>query len=429
MEKSPRTESKKTELALTSWETKMDEKKIDELDSSFVLKAMKDEDMDALVAMQPFTVAVLLNYWNKIQIPIEFREVPPCVVILSSGDIVAINAPNKENAPWIKEFVGGGGYPQHEGERMVEVLARALKRKGLKNGNIGFEKGFVPVGTMDWIKSELPDIVPVDGEWILWQLRAVKTKQQLGFIKNAINACEAGVKEMLGNWEEGKTIRELQNKFEGVVREHGAEFFGDYHTAVARQWVPFHRKSNYSLNSPYNEGVSSNLPEDFVIKRDDGIDVSFDLIVRYQGYFSDWGRAVYLGTPPKKIVDNYNLRWTVQKTIAEEVKPGMTTIEAQEACDNRLKKEGIVHWWCIHSVGLEIHEEPLIGTAPVISDSGQVNKTIGFPGLMWGRNQKITFEPNTIVMVEAGGGVEDPYLMTKKGLKRLTTLSQELFIV
>lgn len=372
------------------------------LDISPVLKAMKEEKMDALVAMEPHTVAVLRNSWNEIHIPIEFREFPTCVVILVSGD----------------NFTIGSSYPSKEGSNMVEVLGKTLKKHGLGNGNIGFELGFVPVNTMEWIKSELPGIVALDGEWILWQLRAVKTEKQLGFIKKAVNACEAGFKEMLKNWQEGESIQRLLDRFEEILKDHDASFFGCYQRAKAKKWAPFIGRDQYKS-------------EDFMIKANDNVEVAFDLLVRYQAYFSDWARAIYLGKPPEGMADSYGLKWRVVKAIAKEVKPGMMTVEAQEACDNLLKKEGMVHWWCIHSVGLEVHEEPLIGTAPVLSEKGVVDKTKtqGFPGLLRGGNRKITFEPNTVVMVESGTGVEDPYLMTKDGLERLNTLPQKLFVV
>ena len=75
-------------------------------------------------------------------------------------------------------------------------------------------------------------------------------------------------------------------------------------------------------------------------------------------------RAFYLGTPPKEIADLYDFEGTVHQAIVEEIKPGMTTVEAQEACEHRLKKEGMVNspmfrQWIVHSVGLEIHEEPM----------------------------------------------------------------------
>ena len=81
-------------------------------------------------------------------------------------------------------------------------------------------------------------------------------------------------------------------------------------------------------------------------------------------------------------------------------------------------------------MGLEIHEEPLIGSCPRCSESGEVDKTktTRFPGLLRGGSQKITLEPNVVVMVETKL-TEDPYLMTKEGLKRLNTLPQKLFVV
>ena len=396
-------------------------KGIDRLDLSQVLKAMRAEDMDALVAMEPHTAALLLNYWNEVFIHIGFRETPTCVVIMSSGDIFAVMPRlnhKKEEAPWINEFVGlytDSSY--YDQGRTVEALARALRDRGLENAKVGFEMGFVPAGIMDWIRDELPGVEAVDGEWILWQLRAVKTKKQLEYIKTAVDACEAGIKKMLGGWKEGESIHRLLDEFEQVVKGYGASFFCTYQRAIAKKWVPF-------------SGRDQRLSEDFIIRANDEKEVLFDLMVRCQAYFSDWKRGFYLGTPPKPIADLYDFEWRVVKAIAKEVKPGMTTIEAQEACDHRLQREGMVNWWCIHSVGLEIHEEPLIGGSPTVSESGEVDKTqtTRFPGLLRDGSQKITFEPKVVVMVETKS-VEDPYLMTTEGLKRLNTLPEKLFVV
>ena len=50
------------------------------------------------------------------------------------------------------------------------------------------------------------------------------------------------------------------------------------------------------------------------------------------------------------------------------------------------------------------------------------------PGLLRDGSEKITFEPNQVVMVETKK-VEDPYLITSEGLQRLNTLPQKLFVV
>jgi len=131
----------------------------------------------------------------------------------------------------------------------------------------------------------------------------------------------------------------------------------------------------------------------------DDQEVLFDLIVTCQAYVSDWKRSFYLGTPPKEIVDLYEFEWRIVQTLVQELKPGMTTIEAYTACDERLKKDGLVNWWCIHSVGLEIHEEPLIGGSPMVSENGDVDMTATarFPGLLRDGSEKITFR------TESGG--------------------------
>ena len=384
------------------------------LDFSPVLAAMTREGLDALVAMEPHTVALLLNHWDELHTVMAFKEFPECAVILSSGDVIALNPLRKGHAPWVKEYIGDGWYtPEHDST--LELLKKTLYREGLQNASIGFELECIPVSMMQWITAELPGIGVQDGEWILWQLRAVKSEKQLGFINKAVSACEAGVKDMWSNWKEGESVHKILDGFEQVLKLHGARNFSTYQQAFAKEWFPF-------------SGRDQILSEDFILEANDDVEVNFDMIVRYQAYFSDWKRSFYLGSPPKKMADVYEFEWRVVDTLTTAVKPGMSIPEAQEACDAILENEGLTNWWCVHSVGLQIHEEPIIGSIePITSETGEV-KTGRFPGLMRGRNKQMTFEPNMVLMVETIL-VEDPYLMTPKGLRRLNKLPQELFVV
>jgi Xaa-Pro aminopeptidase len=382
---------------------------------------MKDEGLEALVALEPQTVALLLNYWNEIYLELGFREAPAGVVILYSGEVIAVTprlGQKKEHSPWIDEFFGIYTESSYYNQGiMIESLVQVIKGKGLANSKIGFEMGFIPAGIMDLIRGELPQIQAVDGEWILWQFRAVKTPKQLSFIKTAVGACEAGIKKMLACWKEGESIHRLIDMFEQTVRENGASFHSTYQRARAKKWIDFKGRDQY-------------LSEDFKIRANDVKEVLFDLIVKCQAYISDWKRSFYLGTPPREISELYEFEWRFVQTIAKEIKPGMNATEACEACEFRLKKESMVNWWCVHSVGLEIHEEPLIGGSPFVSENGDVDRTrvIRFPGQLLEGNNKITFDPNVVVMVETMN-TEDPYIMTGEGLKRLNTLPQKLFVV
>ena len=393
----------------------------DKPDFSGVLAAMRAEGIEALAAMDPHTVATLTNYCNELFIEFGFKEAPTCVLILASGETIAVMPRmhhKKEHAPWIGEFTGR--YTDscyYDQGLMVKALAQTLRAKGLEQGRVGFEMGYVPAGIMNRISAELPGMQVVDGEWIWCQFRATKTEKQLEFIRSAVRACEAGIEEMRANWKEGESIHRLLDKFDRVIRQHGASGFRAYQRAIAKKWVPHHDRDQ-------------NLSEDFLIRTDDDTEVLFDLIVRYEGFISDWKRSFYLGTPPPAIAELYEFEWSVVQALAEEVRPGMTKAEAQRACDERLDRDGLTNWWCIHSVGLEIHEEPLIGACPETTEDGRVDrsKPVRFPGHLEGADGKLRFAPNVVVMVETKK-TEDPYLMTEKGLVRLNTLAQELFVI
>ena len=83
---------------------------MDRLDFSAILRMMKDEELDALVAMEPRTVALLLNYWNEILVvQVGFREAPACVVILPTGEIFCRDGKGEfhlEIVPWGQRIRG-----------------------------------------------------------------------------------------------------------------------------------------------------------------------------------------------------------------------------------------------------------------------------------------------------------------------------------
>ena len=120
-------------------------------DFSGVTAAMWDEGIEALIAMDPHTVAIITNYCNALFLEFGFKETPTCILILASGETVAVmprNQHQREHAPWIDEFTGR--YTDscyYDQGLMVEALARTLNEKGLGRGRIGFEMGFIPVAS------------------------------------------------------------------------------------------------------------------------------------------------------------------------------------------------------------------------------------------------------------------------------------------
>jgi Xaa-Pro aminopeptidase len=93
------------------------------------------------------------------------------------------------------------------------------------------------------------------------------------------------------------------------------------------------------------------------------------------------------------------------------IEPGMTKRQVYEACLETFEHLDEYGFW-IHGVGLDVHEEPRIGT--LLPSSVDVK-------------DEVTFEVGQVLALEPSWLVEDLYVLREEGFKRLGTLPQEVF--
>jgi Xaa-Pro aminopeptidase len=94
------------------------------------------------------------------------------------------------------------------------------------------------------------------------------------------------------------------------------------------------------------------------------------------------------------------------------VRPGMSKREVYGACVQNFQHLDEYVFW-IHGVGLDVHEEPRIGT--LLPTSVNVRP-------------EITFEAGQVLALEPSRLVEDLYVLTQDGFTRLCKLPQEIIV-
>ena len=172
--------------------------------------------------------------------------------------------------------------------------------------------------------------------------------------------------------------------------------------------------------------------EDWPVKTNDATEVFWDMGGEYQGYVADMSRAFYLGTPSKEMVEKYERLACWHQVAAATILPGMPVPEAYESFAEALLDEFGKVWGFIHGVGVHAHENPYL-------DMG-----LPLERLRTSRND-VRFEVNTVVAFEpfyhidptdpdkitgeGGGCIEDMWLMTSEGFRRMSSLPQKLFTV
>lgn len=212
-------------------------------------------------------------------------------------------------------------------------------------------------------------------------------KKKIFRIKKAVEITEKGLKAVRRYLRPGITERMLAAKIEFVIRRSGADWF-----------------SFPTIVSAHNFKKIHSTPTDYKIKKSDTVIVDVGAV--YKGCCADITRTFCLN-PSKKVSQLHLLVKRAQNIASSELYPGVDAKHIDKIARDVLKKAG----YCMphgigHGIGVKVHEKPIINKRSKDKlKEGQV----------------VTIEPG-IYLNSLGIRIEDMYLITKTGAKRLTTL-------
>lgn len=231
------------------------------------------------------------------------------------------------------------------------------------------------------------------------KMRAVKSKQELGFIKQAQFLTEQTLDYILPRIKAGKTEREIMLDMEFYMRGLGAE-------GVAFDFIVVSGK-----NSSLPHGVPTNKK----IENGDFITMDFGAII--DGYCSDMTRTVALGNITDEQKHVYNTTLKAQLAAIEAIKAGAVCGDVDKIARDIIYDAG--YKGCFghalgHSVGIDVHESPnLSPNNTALLEVGNV----------------VTVEPGIYLENKFGVRIEDMVYVTEDGCINLTNIQKELIIL
>jgi Xaa-Pro aminopeptidase len=265
----------------------------------------------------------------------------------------------------------------------------------------GFDPTWTTVAELARWKAALPSrlrrsfltALPVS---LVEQLRRIKDEDEISImVEAAVMGCRL-FEHILGFIRPGLREIEVAAELEHKARLMGAEAMS-FDTIVA-------------------SGVRSALPHGrastAVLPRKGFLTLDFGVILK--GYCSDMTRTVHLGKPGKNERDTYNSVLEAQQAGVAAVSSGATCTEVDEAARSVLRRDGLAEAFSHstgHGVGLEIHEQPRIG-------SGQTTRLL--PGMV------ITIEAGVYLPGKFGIRIEDMVAVTATGGQVLTPAPKAL---
>lgn len=263
--------------------------------------------------------------------------------------------------------------------------------------NVGFEEKYVTYYKYrEYIhKYKINNLV--ETEDIIEKQRAIKDDVEINSIKKACELTDRCFEHLLKFIKKGMTEKEIAFEIEKYFKENGADGLA-FPTIVA---------------SGINSSMPHAVPTDKKIESGDIITLDFGCIV--DGYCSDMTRTIFVDFVQEYVRKVYDLVLKNQLQTLKEMKEGANTkiLFKMVESDFKINDFTLIHALG-HSVGMEVHENPIIG-----SKSENILKA----------NMVLTNEPGIYVPGRFGVRIEDTVLITKFGCINLTKSEKNYIVI
>lgn len=317
-------------------------------------------------------------------------------------------------------------------EQVVEGGPSAIAEHAGDVGTLGMPLDVVPAALAGRLRSAVgaDDVVGVS-DLVLGQ-RAVKEAGEITLIERGARLYEAAHEAILRTAAPGVTERAVAGAVAEATIADGMDsrvFFRRWDARlpasgliVSGDTLPLIAGHAMTVTGV---GTGRSMPWGPSNNRiDEGDFLVADLALNYAGYHGDVARTYVIGEPTAAGREWFELTRGIHEAARDALDPGAVAEEPYLAARDYAEEHGIADWLCGyaemqapyvgHSIGLEADEEPTLMAG---------NRTELEPGMV------VTIEPKLIHPDRGAVMIEDDYLVTDGGPKRLSTVPLELFSV
>jgi Xaa-Pro aminopeptidase len=359
---------------------------------------MNTYGLDLLIATTPVNVYYLsgLPTLHVAPNPILFalsNQYPNVAMMRREGEVTLFNWALFRSVDvfcWVTDHQGTIGQ-----EGVKTALWSRIKRWGLMGKRIGVES-WAPKYLLDHLAREDPDSEIVVADQAFLDMRLIKSDEELGFIERATEITEKAIMACVEAAREGMTDNDFLKLARKTMIEEGADGWD-------------HLTLSIGDSDPEAPGIGTAAKKGDIIR--------FDFGAVYKGYVSDVNRHAVLGPVPDEAAELIERLIQFQEYYEQHIKPGLNIKKINEeaiAYYKTIKPDGMT-FAVGHSIGLECEEQHLFGTMGVLDRPFEKNMVFEIEA----------WEPfsNTLI------GVEDCYLVTDAGCRKITTLDKHMISV
>ena len=227
---------------------------------------------------------------------------------------------------------------------VMKLAGEHLKKLGPVR-TIGVEMGFLPADAHAALREAIPNSEIVDALFTLERLRAVKTPEELAFLKRASESVVDSMLAVMGAHGPGSTKRQMTEALRLEEVKRGLTF-------------------EYCLITAGSSHNRSPSPDTW----NKGEVLSLDSGGNYKGYIGDLCRMAVLGEPDQELKDLLAEVDMIQQAARKPIKAGARggDIYVEMGKVFRTAPHRDIMHFCAHGMGMIPHEAPrLTGSGPV----------------------------------------------------------------
>lgn len=310
-------------------------------------------------------------------------------------------------------------------ESLKKLPSFLLECGFVSKGTLGLELDVLPTATylyyLKLFKNSGLDCNVKDCSGIIREMRSIKSPYEIEITREVADMMISAFQEVPNLLEVGKSEVELAGRLEAILRQKGHQglvrvrgfnqefFYGHFLTGVSGG-VPSYFDGPVGgpgLNLAFPFGTSEK-----VLQRNEPVLV--DYVGAKEGYVVDMTRVFVVGELPAKLVKAYELAVQIQEAVVKKAGPGAVCGELYELAVEKAKEFGLAEnfmgyphpvSFVGHGVGLELNELPVLAYGV----QEQLKEGMIF-----------ALEPKFVFPDEGAVGIENTFLVTTGGVKKLT---------
>lgn len=365
---------------------------------------MAEENVDLVVGFSNLLEIAIVRYYSgfapvnessAIIIPRE-GEVVVCTGQASYDYCLVQNALPGSRIAILPEIGEVSGFEYDtEGQLDFEELFHRIKSEHPCVKRVGFIGRLIfPSIIMDKLRRVFADCDIVDFDDVHYEQRVIKSPTEIEILKTNWQMASDMFANVVPKIEVGMTERYIEGMFEAEMMSLGAESY-------VQAFAPM------VATGPKNSYVSMCRNTMKTIEESEIINLAAG--VCYEGYNGIICSPLVLGKIPDKIRDAVLCAYDALNYAAERMKPGTPCDVVLNAYTDYLTKHGYIDYCpygSLHSTGMLECEAPVftVDNKRVIQENMAICIDAYFKGMEWGSFR-----------------IEDCYLITKEGAKRMTT--------